>query len=207
MQATLDGRLPGTVVRPSLTYGATHVPLVLNSWHRPYTIVDRFRSGLPVVVPGDGNSLWTVTHSSDFAKGLIGLLGNSASIGEAFHITSDEVLTWNQLFLATAAAAGVRDPKLVHIASDFIVACMPGELGGLMGDKSVSVVFDNSKIKSFVPDFKATVPYAEGIVRSIESMDADPSLRSIDPDRNREIDQLVAVYNAGLQKAVELFSL
>ena len=206
LQASRSGRLPSTVVRPSLTYGSTHVPLVLNSWGKPYTVVDRMRKGLPVVVPGDGASLWTITHSSDFAKGLVGLCGNDASVGETFHITSDEVLTWDRIFLQTAAAAGVEDPDLVHIASDFIVACLPDKEGSLLGDKAVSVVFDNSKIKAFVPGFEATVSFAEGIGRSIGNMDADASLRAVDPACNQDIDRLVSAYRDGLADARSRFA-
>ncbi len=206
LEASHSGRLPTTIVRPSLTYGATHVPLVMNSWQMPYTIVDRMRNGRPVVVPGDGNSLWTITHSSDFAKGLVGLFGNPDSIGEAFHITTDESLTWNQFYRATAAAAGVVDPKLVHIASDFIIGCMPDKEGSLLGDKAVSVVFDNSKIKRFVPGFAATTSFADGIRISIENMDADERLREIDHAANKETDLLISAYQAGLDAAKKHFS-
>ncbi|MBD5780222.1 SDR family oxidoreductase [Pelagicoccus sp. NFK12] len=205
LQASNSGQLPGTVVRPSLTYGDTHVPLVLNSWNQPYTIIDRMRRGAPVVIPGDGTSLWTVTHSSDFAKGLIGLLGNGKALGECFHITSDEVLTWDRIFSLTARAAGVRDLAAVHIASDFITACLPDKVGSLHGDKSVSAVFDNSKIKSFVPGFEATVSFAEGIERSVANMDRDENLRSIDLGHNRIVDQLIAAYRSGLDAARSQF--
>lgn len=206
LDASRSGRLPSTIVRPSLTYGATHVPLVMNSWQMPYTIIDRMRKGLPVVVPGDGTSLWTITHSSDFAKGLVGLFGVADSIGEAFHITTDESLTWDQFYLATAAAAGVPDPKLVHIASDFIIECMPDKEGSLLGDKAVSVVFDNSKIKRFVPGYTATTSYADGIRISIENMDADEDLRKIDHAANEEINLLISAYQAGLEAAKKRFS-
>ncbi|MDQ8185116.1 SDR family oxidoreductase [Pelagicoccus sp. SDUM812002] len=206
LDANQSGQLPCTIIRPSLSYGSKHVPLVMNSWHKPYTIVDRMRRGLPLVVPGDGTSLWTITHSSDFAIGLVGLLGNTQAVGEAFHITSDEVQTWDQYAFQTAAAAGVPMPDLVHIASDFIAACMPDCLGSLLGDKSVSVVFDNSKIKRFVPDFKATVSFAGGIRKSIENMDADDSLRAIDDDHNLEIDRLIAAYRSGLEAAKPQFA-
>lgn len=205
LEASRAGRLPSTIVRPSLTYGSTHVPLVMNSWQMPYTIIDRMRSGRPVVVPGDGNSLWAITHSSDFAKGLVGLFGSSESINEAFHITTDEVLTWDQFYKATAAAAGVDEPNLVHIASDFIVACMPDKEGSLCGDKAVSVVFDNSKIKRFVPSFSATISFEDGIRKSIENMDTDERLRRIDPLTNKELDQLIACYQSGLESAKKSF--
>src|SRR6202140_808476 len=125
MKAYRDEGFPVTIVRPSLTYGETLIPLVLNSWQQSYTAVD----------------LWVVTHNTDFAKGLVGLLGHPQAVGHAFHITSDEVLTWDQLFHIVGAAVGV-EPRLVHIPSDFIAACLPNKEGTLIGDKAVSVVFD-----------------------------------------------------------------
>lgn len=123
-RAYRDEGFPVTVVRPSFTYGDTQIPLAINSWQRPYTAIARMRQGKPVIVPGDGTSLWTMTHNSDFAKGFNGLLGHQQALGHAFQITSDEALTWDQLYQATAAAAGA-EAKLVHIASDFIAACIP----------------------------------------------------------------------------------
>ncbi|MBK1877036.1 NAD-dependent epimerase/dehydratase family protein [Pelagicoccus mobilis] len=206
MEAHKNGSLPVTIVRPSLTYGATHVPLVLNSWRLPYTLVDRMRRGAPVIVPGDGSSLWSITHSDDFAKGLVGLLGCAEALGEDFHITTDEVLTWDQYFSLTAQAAGAPAPDIVHIASDFIISCMPDKEGSLLGDKAVSVVFDNTKIKRVVPDFVASIPFSDGIRRSILNMDADESLRSIDEEANRAYDKLISVYRAGLDKAKQAFA-
>jgi nucleoside-diphosphate-sugar epimerase len=144
LRALREENFPATIVRPSFTYGETIVPLPVNSWPMPYTVVDRMRRGAPVIIPGDGTSLWTLTHNTDFAKGLVGLLGHQSATGHAFHITSDEVLSWNQIHQAVAEAAGVEKPKFVHIASDFIVACLPGMLGGLHGDKIHSVVCDNT---------------------------------------------------------------
>jgi nucleoside-diphosphate-sugar epimerase len=163
------------------------------------------RQGKPVIVPGDGTSLWVMTHNSDFAKGLVGLLGHQQATGQAFHITSDEVLTWDQLYAATAAAAGA-EAKIVHIASDFIAACMPDMLGGLVGDKAASVVFDNSKIKRFVPDFVATTPFARGIERSVAWFDADPARQQIDAAADAQWDRLIEAYQAGLQGAVARFN-
>jgi Nucleoside-diphosphate-sugar epimerases len=185
-------------VRPSLTYGETQIPLVMNSWQRPYTILARMRQGKPVIVPGDGTSLWTITHNSDFAKGFNGLLGNQQAIGHAFHITSDEALTWDQLYEATAAAAGV-EAKIVHIASDFIAACLPELTGTLLGDKSRSALFDNSKIKRFVPGYCATMPFARGIERSVAWFDADLARQQIDEAADRQLDILIDAYEAGLQ--------
>ncbi|EDY82677.1 NAD dependent epimerase/dehydratase family [Verrucomicrobiia bacterium DG1235] len=206
LDAVRSARLPATVVRPSLTFGDTQAPLALNSWLKPYTAIDRMRKGKSVIVPGDGTSLWTVTHNSDFAKGLVGLLGNEAAVGHAFHITSDEVLTWDQIYRYTAQAAGVEEPKLIHIASDFIAECIPDIEGSLIGDKSASAVFDNSKIKRFVPDYVATTRYADGIKSTIKNFDSDESLRSIDEEANRNYDLLIETYTAGLAAAKKAFS-
>jgi nucleoside-diphosphate-sugar epimerase len=206
LQALRDEQFPATIVRPSFTYGETTIPLALNSGSMPYTVVDRMRRGAPVIVPGDGTSLWQLTHNSDFAKGLIGLLGHQSATGHAFHITSDEVLDWNQIYRAVADAAGVTQPDLVHIASDFITACVPAETGGLHGDKSNSVVIDNTKIKRFVPDFVATTRFRDGVKRSIAWFDAEASRRKIDADANRRYDTLVATYRGGLQAAVAAFA-
>ena len=157
MKAYRENGFPITIVRPSLTYGDTQIVLAVNSWQKSFTAIDRMRSGKKLIVPGDGSSLWCITHNSDFAQGLVGLLGHPQAIGHAFHITCDEVMTWDQFYRITAQAAGV-EPQLVHIASDFLTACMPDELGSLTGDKSSSVVFDNSKIKRFVPGFCAKLP-------------------------------------------------
>ena len=192
---------PGTIVRPSLTYGDNQVPLVLNSWRQSWTAVDRMRRGLPLIIPGDGTSLWTITHNTDFARGLIGLLGNPAAIGQAFHITTDEVLTWNQYFALTAEAAGVSVPKFIHIASDYLTACLPSTTGTLLGDKAVSVVFDNTKIKQFVPGFTARMTFQAGIRRTIAWFDAVAERRQVDPALNATWDQLIAGYERGLQAA------
>jgi nucleoside-diphosphate-sugar epimerase len=159
------------------------------------------RRGQPVIVPGDGLSLWTITHNSDFAKGLVGLLGQQAVIGQAFQITSDEVLTWDRIYRVTAEAAGVPAPRLVHIASDFITTCIPEDMGTLLGDKSHSAVFDNTKIKRFVPDFVCTTRYREGIARTVAWFDADPARRQIDEEANAAWDRLIAAYERGLEAA------
>jgi len=196
---------PGVIVRPSLTYGEDQVPLVLNAWKQSWTAVDRMRRGAPVIIPGDGTSLWTITHNTDFAQGLIGLFGNTGTFGQAFHVTSDEVLTWNQIFLQTARAAGVTEPNLVHIPSEFIISCVPAVEGTLLGDKAVSAVFDNSKIKRFVPGFKAKVPFAEGIRRTVAWFDADPARKQIDPATNDRWDRLAAAYQTALAQARSAF--
>jgi len=206
-RALRDNGFPATLVRPSLTYGETMVPLPMNSWALPYTAVDRLRRGVPVIIPGDGTSLWTITHNTDFAKGLVGLLGLPAAKGEAFHITSDEVLSWNQIYQAVADAAGVSAPKFLHIASDYIAACLPEKLGSLHGDKIHSAVFDNTKIKRFVPGFSAPMPFAAGIRRSIAWFDADPARRQLDAEANAKWDQLIAAYERGLAASRKVFGL
>jgi nucleoside-diphosphate-sugar epimerase len=204
MQAYREEGFPVTIVRPSLTYGETLIPLVLNSWQQSYTAVDRMIRGQKLIVPGDGSSLWVITHNTDFAKGLVGLLGHQQAIGHAFHITSDEVVTWDQLFRIVGDAAGV-EPQLVHIPSDFISACIPEKKGSLTGDKSVSVVFDNSKIKRFVPEYCATTPFAEGIRQSLAWFNADPSRKRIDHEVNATLDKLIAAYEKGMGEAVRSF--
>ena len=194
-----DG-FPATIVRPSWTYDETRVTVPVNS-PKNYTIVHRLRQGRPVIVPGDGTSLWTMTHNTDFAKGLVGLLGHPGAIGQAFHITSDEVLTWNQIYGIVAAAAGAPAPRFVHLASDFITACLPEFAGGLHGDKAHSVIFDNTKIKRFVPDFAATTPFHTGMARSVAWYDADPARQEVDTAAEAAWDKLIASYERGLAEA------
>jgi nucleoside-diphosphate-sugar epimerase len=184
---------PATIVRPSYTYGESWIPTALDG--QDYTIVDRMLRGKKVVVPGDGKSFWTMTHNTDFARALVGLLGNAAAVGEAFHITSDEVLTWNQITEAIAVAAGL-EPDIVHIASDFVAAVAPELAEGLLGDKAHSLVFDNSKIKSFVPGFEAAVPLAEGLARSLAWFEADPARKVVDKERGVLLDRIIAAYSS-----------
>lgn len=197
---------PYTTVRPSLTYGDDQIPLVLNAWQQPWTAIDRMRRGAPLIIPGDGTSLWTITHNSDFARGLIGLFGNPAAINQAFHITSDESLTWNRIFALTAEAADVSAPKFVHIASDFVISCVPAVEGTLLGDKAVSAVFDNSKIKQAVPGFSARVPFATGIRRTLAWFEADPARQQVDPELNQRWDKLTAAYERALIQAKREFT-
>lgn len=182
-----DHGFPATIVRPSHTYDRTLLP-VTGGW----TVIDRLRKGLEVIVPGDGTSLWTLTHHTDFAKAFVGLLGLPAAVGDVFHITSDEALPWNQIYTTLAAAAGVDDPKLIHVASETIAAVEPEWGPGLVGDKAHSVVFDNSKIKAFVPGYVATIPYAVGARETIDWFDADPARRVIDEHTNAVFERLLA---------------
>jgi nucleoside-diphosphate-sugar epimerase len=201
IRAYREEAFPITIIRPSLTYGDTVVPLVLNSWAHSFTAIAQMRAGRPIVIPGDGLSLWTITHNSDFAKGLVGLLGHPGAVGHPFHITSDEALTWNQIFQAAAEAAGVASPRFVHIASDFITACYPETTGTLLGDKAHSAIFDNSKIKRLVPDFVATTRFRDGIARTVRWFDADPRRQTLDEAVVTRWERLIACYERGLEAA------
>ena len=184
---------PATIVRPSHTYGETWIPTALAG--QDYTVVDRMLRGKSTVVHDDGESLWTLTHNTDFAQAFAGILGNADAVGESFHITSDEALTWNKITETVAAAVGL-EPRIVHIPSAFIASVDP-ELGeGLLGDKAHSLVFDNTKIKRFVPDFEAVVPFAEGIARSLAWFDADPARKAVDEERNALLDRVVDAFEA-----------
>jgi nucleoside-diphosphate-sugar epimerase len=199
LRAAIEKGFPGVIIRPSLTYADFNMLVAINSRKHPYSIINRMRKGKPIVVHGDGTSLWTITHTDDFAKGIVGLFGNEKAIGEAFHITSDEVLDWDRIYTQLAHAAGV-EAKLIHIASDFIGEFYPPYLESLEGDHSCTAVFDNSKIKSFVPDFKCTIPFAEGAKRSVEWYDADPNAReTVEDEWDEMIDAMIAKYQ-GLSK-------
>jgi len=204
MRAYREEGFPMTIIRPSLTYGDTQVTLPVNSWTKSFTVVDRMRRGKKVIVPGDGTSLWVITHNSDLAKGLVGLLGREQVIGQAFHITSDEVMSWDQWYCLTAEAAGA-EPRLIHITSDFLSEAIPEMRGGLLGDKSGSVVFDNTKIKRFVPDFCATVPFTQGIRRTLAWFDADPARQQIDEEANARWDRLIEAYESAAAGAIRTF--
>ncbi|HTX90874.1 MAG TPA: SDR family oxidoreductase [Anaerolineales bacterium] len=193
MRAFKEQKFPVTIVRPSLTYGPSQIPLCVGSWQHPYTVVDRMKRGKRIIVPGDGTSLWVLTWNGDFAKGFLGLLGNPKAIGEAYHITADEVLTWNSIYSEVGWALGL-DPEIVHIPSDLIAAYDPEAFGSLIGDKINSAVFDNRKIKKLVPDFTCTVPWSDGLRRSLAWFDADPVRRTIDEKANATWDKILAAY-------------
>jgi nucleoside-diphosphate-sugar epimerase len=192
-RAYRDSGFPITIIRPSHTYGLTMIPFSMNSWTKPYTLVDRLRKGKKVIVHGDGTSLWTITHNTDFAKGFVGLMGNRHAVGHAFNITSDEVLNWNQMLKTIADAAGAQ-AHVVHIASDFIVERQPSLAAPLLGDFSLSAVFDNSKIKSFVPGFAATTPFDKGIRMTLEYFDSHPEMQQVDNEYNAMLDRTIEAY-------------
>ncbi|MDR0849230.1 MAG: NAD-dependent epimerase/dehydratase family protein [Propionibacteriaceae bacterium] len=178
---------PATIVRPSHTYDQTQVVLE-GGW----TTVDRMRRGLPVVVHGDGTSLWTVTFNTDFAYMFAGLLSNPAAVGEAYTITGDEFLTWDAIFTELAHAAGVESPDLVHVSSDTIARYAPDMGPGLIGDKAHSVVFDCSKVRALRPGFVQKVPFHIGARRVITFLDAHPEARSVKAPVNEAFDRIIA---------------
>jgi nucleoside-diphosphate-sugar epimerase len=203
MGAYRESGFPVTIIRPSLTYGFSQIPVSIGSWEKPFTIVERMRRGAKILVPGDGTSIWTLTHNTDFARGLIPLFANPRAIGEDFHITSDEALTWNQIYRLVGDAAGVV-PDVLHVPSDAVVAADPELLGTLWGDKSNSAVFDNSKLRSVVPGFDAIVAFADGIRETVEWFDADPRRQEIDHEANVLWDGLASIYDDALASATFL---
>ncbi|GGR07392.1 SDR family oxidoreductase [Deinococcus ruber] len=180
---------PITIVRPSHTYDRTLLPM-----DGGYTVVNRMRQGKRVIVHGDGTSLWVLTHHQDFARGFVPLLGNPHALGEVFHITSDELLSWNQIFETVAQAAGTQ-ANIVHLPSDMIAAADPRWGAGLLGDKSHSMIFDNSKIKRFVPDFRATIPFFQGAQEIMAWYDADPARQVVNAALDQTMDELLAAYD------------
>ena len=186
-----DG-FPMTIVRPSHTYSDGWFP---STFGKGFTVPQRMLDGKEIIVHGDGTSLWTLTHSDDFALGFVGLLGNPDAIGETFHITTDEVVTWNQVHYHMAAALGVT-PKIVHIPSDVIYRFLPEAGVGLMGDRAHSLVFDNTKIKRFVPGFQCRIPFHEGMRRSVAWWKAHPELPRIEEKVERDTESMLQKWSA-----------
>jgi len=189
VNAYRNENFPATIVRPSHTYDKGVVPMI-GGW----TSIARMRAGKEVVVHGDGTSLWTLTHASDFAKGVVGLLANPLALGEAFHITSDEAPSWNSIVLTLARAAGVEQPKIVHVPSDAIAAIDKDWGDALLGDMAHSMVFDNAKIRRLVPDFLCTTPFAAGAREMMAWFDAHPERQVVDAAKDKSMDWLVDAY-------------
>lgn len=198
MQAYRSEGFPVTIVRPSHTYCERSIPMGVHGNSGSWPIIRRMQEGKPVIVHGDGSSLWTFTFNTDFAKGFCGLMGNVHAIGEAVHITSDETVTWDQAYETVGQALGVK-PNLVHIPSDFLAAFDPELLGPLLGDKARSVVFDNSKIKRLVPDFCATVRYDQGVRICLDYIQRHPELQAEDPAYDAWCDRVIDAHFAGLR--------
>jgi nucleoside-diphosphate-sugar epimerase len=185
MKAFAEKKFPATIVRPSHTYDKTLLPFTGG-----YTVVDRMKKGKKVIVHGDGTSLWTLTNHRDFAKGFVGLIGNRNAIGEVFQITSDEILTWNQIFEIVADAFGTK-AEIIHIPSE-VIAKYDDEWGaGLLGDKSHSMIFDNSKIKRIVPDFAAKIPFSKGVAEIADWYEEDPSRQIINERLDKIMDKII----------------
>ncbi len=191
LRAYREEGFPMTIVRPSHTYDETLLPF--DPHGAGYTVLDRLLKGKPIVVHGDGTSLWVLTHHKDFAKGFVGLLGHPAALGEAFHITSDEALPWNEVFRSIAHAAGVQ-ANLVHVPSEVIAREHPDWGAGLLGDKSHSVIFDNTKVKRLVPDFVATIPFRQGAREIVAYYKKHAGSFSVDPTVDALMDRLAARY-------------
>lgn len=197
MQAHAEGGFPVTIVRPSHTYSPLAAPVGVDGYMGSWQVFKRMLAGKPVIIHGDGTSLWTMTCATDFAKGFVGLMGNSHAIGNAVHITTDEGMSWNQIYQVYADALGVK-LNAVHIASDFLAAHTYGNdyTGALLGDKAVTVVFDNSKIKRLVPGFACTVSMSEGLTKAAQYMAAHPELQKEDPEFDAWCDEMIAAQQA-----------
>ena len=192
---------PVTIVRPSHTYDERSVPLGVHGDNGSWQVVKRIMEGKRVIIHGDGTSLWTITHNSDFAKAYVGLIGNPKAIGETFHITTDEAATWNQIYGAIADALGVKI-KPYYVSSQTLVDMSNYDfLGSLIGDKSNSVEFDNSKVKSLVPDFKAEITAEEGIKMTVKNVLAHPEFQKEDKEFDEWCDRIIEA----LEKAKEGF--
>lgn len=191
---------PVTIVRPSHTYDERSVPLGVHGDNGSYAVIKRMMEGKPVIIHGDGTSLWTLTHNTDFAKGFVGLLGNIHAIGEAVQITSDESVTWNQIYEIIADALGVKLNAL-HVSSEFLDSCSNYDFAGsLLGDKANTVVFDNSKLKKLVPGFTATVRADQGIRSTVEYVLSHPECQKEDPDFDAWCDKVVSVLSEAVSK-------
>ena len=196
MKAYRERQFPVTIIRPSHTYDNRKVPLGVHGSKGSYQVIKRMLEGKPVIIHGDGTSLWTITHNTDFVKGYVGLMGNPHAISEAFQITGDETLTWNQIYETIARVLGV-ELKACHVASDFLAATGKYDmLGNLIGDKANSVLFDNSKLKRAVPDFVPTVRFEEGIRDTIANILAHPELQQEDPEFDAWCDKVIEVQEA-----------
>lgn len=195
MTAYRENGFPVTIVRPSHTYGDKSVPVAVHGNKGNWQVLVRILHGKPIIVHGDGLSLWTFTHNTDFAKAFIGLMNNPHAIGEAVHITSDESVTWNAAYDTIGRILG-KEVKKVHIASEFLASCEPRFEGELLGDKANSVVFDNTKIKRLVPGFIAAVRFDQGVKRTIEYVLAHEECRIADPEFDTWCDKVIHAYKS-----------
>lgn len=198
-----EAGLEFTIVRPAHTYGDTKIPAYTGNSKHPWTIVDRMRRGADIIIPGDGTALWTITHASDVASGIRGLVQTPLAKGQAVHVTSDEALTWTGLYAAIARAAGLTADQFaqqaVYVPSDALVAAAPQQLGSIRGDKMHCAVYDTSLIKRLVPGWEATVPFANGVAHAIAALESHPDWRTVDDEANAMFDQLGSIYREALR--------
>lgn len=196
-QAWREQGFPLVIVRPSCTYGDERVPFVMTSMDKPNTLLRRLRAGKPIVVPGDGSIFWTITHNSDFARAMVALAQHPDVVGEDFHITQDECMTWDAFAAEIAEAAGAPAPTIVHVTTDDLVREKESLRQDLLGDMAQTAIFDNSKLRRFVPGFRFETSFREGVSRSIRNVDATPALQGIDEAWDAWVDGLVAKYGQG----------
>lgn len=203
MRQYRENGFPVTIVRPSHTYDERSIPLGIHGSKGSWQVAKRLMEGKPVIIHGDGTSLWTMTHNSDFAKGFIGLMGNIHAIGEPVHITSDETLTWNQIYESIADALGVK-LNAVHVPSEFLAACSKEDYrGALLGDKANSVVFDNTKLKRLSPEFVATTRFDQGIKQTVKYVLAHPEYQVEDKEFDAWCDMVISTFDAALKSIIE----
>ena len=201
MKEWRENGFPITIVRPSHTYCERGVPVSVHGLKGSWQVLKRMMEGKQVLVNGDGSSLWTLTWNEDFARGFIGLLGNPKAIGEAFQIMSDEQLSWDQIYQCVANALNVT-PRLYHVASDFLAATSPKAwdfTGNLLGDKSLTVIFDCAKLKRVVPGFQATTRFDEGVRRCVDYILAHPELQEEDLEFDAWCDRVIVAQEAAKQ--------
>ena len=199
MQKYRKEGFPVTIIRPSHTYGNTTIPTALHGKNGSFSVIEHIRMGKKVIIHGDGSSLWTVTYNKDFAKAFIGVMGNFHAIGEAYHITSDESLTWNQIYEIIGSALGVK-PNIVHISTDVLCKINPSLRGPLYGDKSNSVIFDNTKIKSAVPGFSATTRFDQGVRQALDYIYSHEHCRPADTEFDEWCKQTIGKYEEMVSK-------
>lgn len=188
---------PVTIIRPSFTYGDERVPFVLNPADTPNALISRLRAGKPIIVPGDGSVFWTITHSLDFGRALLALMQNPDTLGEDFHITQDECMTWDAFAAVIAEAAGAPAPTIIHVTTDDLIREKADLRQSLLGDMTHTAIFDNSKLRRFVPGFQFRIPFRDGVSESIRNMDAKPELQDTDEAWNAWMDELAAKYGQG----------
>ncbi|HKL98782.1 MAG TPA: SDR family oxidoreductase [Mobilitalea sp.] len=188
-----ENGFPITIIRPSHTYGDFDVPLAVHGRNGSFSVINRMIKGKKVIVHGDGSSLWTLTHNTDFAKAFVGLMGNTHAIGETVQITSDECLSWNQIYEIIGSALNTK-PNIVHIPTDTLMKAYKDLEGGLMGDKMHTVIFDNSKVKRLVPEYSATVRFDQGVRRTLKYILSHPELQNEDPEFDQWTDRMIESY-------------